>query len=158
MENTVKIDYSFRQVATEYDFNYYIQHLQQPCYSAFNFIYLCFHGQKKCIRFADGTDLDLISFAEKDENRGIFDGRIVHFGSCSTLKMRDDDIKTFKQQTKARIVTGYTKDVDLISSFIFEAWLIDTIYSKGKINAQRLKVLVEKEMSYFSQKFGFRVF
>ena len=61
LENTVKIDYSFRQVATENDFNYYIHHLQQSSYSAYDFIYLCFHGQKRSIRFADGTYLDLIS-------------------------------------------------------------------------------------------------
>ena len=81
-------------LATESDFNYYIDHLQQPSYNAYDLIYLCFHGQKKCICFADKTDLALMAFAEKEENLGIFEGRNVHFGSCSTLKMREEDIKT----------------------------------------------------------------
>lgn len=72
LENTINIEYTFRQVATESDFNYYIDHLQQPSYSAYDLIYLCFHGQKKCICFADKTDLDLMAFAEKKENFGIF--------------------------------------------------------------------------------------
>lgn len=72
LENTINIEYTFRQVATESDFNYYIDHLQQPSYSAYDLIYLCFHGQNKCICFADKTDLDLMAFAEKKENFGIF--------------------------------------------------------------------------------------
>ena len=75
LENTINIEYTFRQVATESDFNYYIDHLQQPSYNAYDLIYLCFHGQKKCICFADKTDLDLMAFAEKEENFGIFEGR-----------------------------------------------------------------------------------
>ena len=63
LENTINIEYTFRQVATESDFNYYIDHLQQPSYSAYDLIYLCFHGQNKCICFADKRDLDLMAFA-----------------------------------------------------------------------------------------------
>lgn len=39
LENTINIEYTFRQVATESDFNYYIDHLQQPSYSAYDLIY-----------------------------------------------------------------------------------------------------------------------
>lgn len=67
LENAINIEYTFRQVATESDFNYYIDHLQQPSYKAYDLIYLCFHGQKKCICFADKTDLALMAFAEKEE-------------------------------------------------------------------------------------------
>lgn len=110
-------------LATESDFNYYIDYLQQPSYSAYDLIYLCFHGQKKCICFADKTDLALMAFAEKEENLGIFEGKNVHFGSCSTLKMREEDIKTFKQLTKARMITGYTN----IKSSIYETFSINFI-------------------------------
>lgn len=110
-------------LATESDFNYYIDHLQQPSYNAYDLIYLCFHRQKKCICFADKTDLDLMAFAKKEENLGIFEGRNVHFGSCSTLKMREEDIKTFKQLTKARMITGYTN----IKSNIYETFSINFI-------------------------------
>ena len=158
LENTINIEYTFRQIATESDFNYYIDHLQQPSYSAYDLIYLCFHGQKKCICFADKTDLDLMAFAEKKENFGIFEGRNVHFGSCSTLKMREEDIKIFKQLTKARMITGYTKDVDITSSFIFETWLMDAIHRNEGYAAKRMNDLAEKEMPYFTKLFGFKAF
>lgn len=144
LENAINIEYTFRQVATESDFNYYIDHLQQPSYKAYDLIYLCFHGQKKCICFADKTDLALMAFAEKEENLGIFEGRNVHFGSCSTLKMREEDIKMFKQLTKARMITGYTKDVDLTSSFIFETWLMDAINRNEGYAAKRINDLQRK--------------
>lgn len=158
LENTVKIEYSFRQVATEADFKYYIDHLQQPSYCAYDFIYLCFHGQEKSICFADGTNLDLIAFSEKQEYSGIFEGRNVHFGSCSTLRMCEEEIKKFKQLTKARMVTGYTKDVDFMSSFIFEIWLMDAIHKNDGYAAKRINDIAEKEMPYLAKKFGFRAF
>ena len=34
LENAIKVDYTFRQVATESDFKYYIENLHQPSYSA----------------------------------------------------------------------------------------------------------------------------
>ena len=71
LENAINIEYTFRQVATESDFNYYIDHLQQPSYKAYDLIYLCFHGQKKCICFADKTDLALMAFAVEE---GIISG------------------------------------------------------------------------------------
>ena len=108
--------------------------------------------------FADKTDLDLMAFAEKEENLGIFEGRNVHFGSCSTLKMREEDIKIFKQLTKARMITGYTKDVDLTSSFIFETWLMDAINRNEGYAAKRINDLAEKEMPYFTKLFGFKAF
>ena len=158
LKNTIKIDYCFRQVATKFDFRYYIEHLQQPSYSAYDLIYLCFHGQKRSICFADKTDFDLLSFAEKEEYNGIFENRNVHFGSCSTMKMTYEDIKTFKRLTKSRMVTGYTKNVDFTSSFIFEAWLLNTIHTNEGYAAKRINALAEKEMPYFTKVFGFEAF
>ena len=99
-----------------------------------------------------------MAFAEREENFGIFEGRNVHFGSCSTLKMREEDIKKFKQLTKARMVTGYSKDVALTSSFIFETWLMDVINANDGYAAKRINDLAEKEMPYFTKVFGFKAF
>ncbi len=158
LENTIKIEYTFRQVVTEFDFKYYIEHLQQPSYRIYDLIYLCFHGQKRSICFADKTDLDLMNFAAKEENYGIFENKNVHFGSCSTMKMTHKDILTFKRLTKSRMVTGYTKDVDFTSSFIFETWLLNTIHTHKGYAAKRINDLAEKEMPYFTKVFGFKAF
>ena len=72
--------------------------------------------------------------------------------------MTYEDIKTFKRLTKSRMVTGYTKDVDFTSSFIFEAWLLNTIHTNEGYAAKRINALAEKEMPYFTKAFGFEAF
>ena len=72
--------------------------------------------------------------------------------------MREEDIKMFKQLTKARMITGYTKDVDLTSSSIFETWLMDAINRNEGYAAKRMNDLTEKEMPYFTKLFGFKAF
>lgn len=156
--NANKVGYTFRQVATKFDFKYYIKHLQQASYKNYDLIYLCFHGEKRCICFADKTNLDLVNFAMEEEYYGIFENKNVHFGSCSTMKMNDEEIQKFKRLTKARMVTGYTKNVDFTSSFIFEAWLLNTIHINKGRTAKRIKNLAEKEMPYFTELFGFEAF
>lgn len=156
LQKNQKIEYAFRQVATEHDFEYYISHLFQPSYESFDNIYLCFHGLPQQICFADKSKLNLLSFAE--DNNGIFYGRNVHFGSCSTLRMTSDEIIKFKQLTKARMITGYTKDVGFTPSFIFEAWLLNAINTKTEYAGKRIKQLAEKEMPYYSKIFGFEAY
>lgn len=157
LQNAQKIEYTFRQVATSSDFEYYISHLLQPSYASFDNVYLCFHGNPGEICFAaNKNNLNLLTFAE--EHNGIFEGRNVHFGICSTLRMTNDEVLRFKYLTKARMITGYTKDVDFTPSFIFETWLLNAICLKPKFAGKRIKNLAEKEMPYYSNLFGFEAF
>lgn len=156
IKNAEKVEYTFRQVATNEDFKYYINHLFKATYESFENIYLCFHGSPHEIAFVDTNSLDLLTFAE--ENKGIFNGKNVHFGSCSTLRMSDEEVLEFKSLTKARMVTGYTKRVEFTSSFIFEAWLLKTISRRTGLGGKRLKALAEKEMPYFCKLFGFKAY
>ena len=160
LKNSNKVDYVFRQVATYFDFNYYISHLKKPSYNSYTIVYLCFHGTPGCIHFADNepnfTELDLLGFAE--ENEGIFEGKIVHFSSCRTLKMSEDDIKTFKRLTKASMVTGYQRSVKMTESFIFEAWLLNTLKKHPNYRAKRLLDIAKKEMGFFAESFIFMAY
>lgn len=136
--------YSFRQVATSGDFEYYIEHLRHPSYDNFNVVYLCFHGTEKSIYFANGEELDLIEFARKPENRGIFKGRNVHFGSCSTLHMSKRDVEEFKKLTGARMMTGYKMPVDFMNSFVFELWLINAMCNSPHCTADTLMSMAKE--------------
>lgn len=133
LKNSSGLDYSFRQVATKSDFDYYISHLKQASYKNFTIVYLCFHGLKGRIEFADSgkyggkKHYDLLNLAQA--NQKIFEGKIVHFDSCSTLCMDDYKIEDFKKMTGALLVTGYKRSVGMTESFIFEAWLLNTLYS-----------------------------
>ncbi|MBP5368228.1 MAG: hypothetical protein J6Z01_07245 [Bacteroidales bacterium] len=153
IENTMNIPYAFRQVATSQDFEYYINHLNYSSYSAYDMVYLCFHGAKSAIEFANGVNLNLRTFANKHEN--LFLNRNVHFGSCSSLRMKEEEIKAFKRHTNARMITGYTRDVDFMNSFVFELWLLSTIAAHPNYTAKGVMTRAVLEMPSHVKKFGF---
>ena len=40
------------------------------------------------------------------------EGRVIHFGFCAVVRARDDRLRTFRRNTRARAVIGYGKTVD----------------------------------------------
>ena len=158
MENTryIEVPFVFRQVATEYDFHYYIDHLYNSSYDAYDVVYLCFHGGSGFIEFANGSTYTLRSF--EDEKPNIFAGRIVVFDCCSTLRLREEDAMAFKKSTGARMVIGYGKTVDFVNSWVFEMWLLNALFKHEEFGPARLIKLAEKEMPEHVAKLGFRVY
>ena len=106
--------------------------------------------------FANGDGINIMDFAR--ENQGIFEGKNVHFGCCSTLNIGEDETKEFKRLTKARMITGYKKDVPFIESFVFELWLLNVLLNHPGYGAIRLMDIAEKEMGYYTRKFKFEAF
>ena len=89
----------------------------------------------------------------QQKNYGIFENKNVHFGSCSTMKMTHKDILTFKRLTKSRMATGYTKDVDFTSSFIFEIWLLDAIHTHKRHAAKPINEILQRKKHHTLQKY-----
>lgn len=156
LENSKGIQYTFRNVATETDFEYYIHHLYYDSYKLYDIVYLCFHGEKSNIEFANRTHIDLLEFAKN--NPGIFEGKNVHFGCCSTLAITEDDIKLFKKESGARMVSDYAVDVEFINSFVFELWLLNAISENPQYAGKRICDLAHSRMPYYAQKFKFIAF
>ena len=156
VNGALEVPYVFRQVASLGDFDYYIRHLENSSYAAYDIVYLCFHGSKGRIHFADKTDYSLLEFA--DNYQGIFEGRAVIFDSCNTLKLTENDLLHVKSHTGARVIAGYTKTVDFVSSFVFELWLINAIVKHPKYGSKRLLALAEEEMPVHVSKLGFVCF
>lgn len=148
-----RISFIFRNVATKEDFIFYINHLYYDSYSSYDTVYLCFHGSESSISLASGDNINILDFAI--ENQGIFDGKNVHFGCCSTLNMEEDEAKEFKRLTKARMITGYKKDVEFVESFVFELWLLNVIANHPEYGPIRIKNIAEKKMGYYANKFRF---
>ncbi len=153
MNGALDVPYVFRQVAALEDFDYYICHLQNPSYDAYDVIYLCFHGSEGSIHFADKSDYTLKDFAI--EHKGIFKGRTVIFDSCSTLKLDEEDLSKVKRLTGARMIVGYTKSVDFVASFVFEFWLLNVLRQHPGYASKRLMALAEEEMPLHVKRLGF---
>ncbi len=146
--NTLGIEYVFRQVATLAEFKYYLEHLLRATYQRFDTVYLCFHGSSERMWFANGESISLREIAQ--DYHGIFEGRSVHIGACSTLKVRKYVIDDFKLSTGANLVTGYSKSVKFHDSFLFELWLMYLLTHKKNMSSVMLEKKVEKEMQYYA--------
>lgn len=153
---TIGTEYVFRQVATLSEFEYYLDHLSRLAYNRFDIIYLCFHGMEGEIVFANGESISLDEIAEKFP--GIFNGRKVHFGSCSTLNIDCQEIFDLKKLTCAKLITGYAKNVDFHQSFLFELWLMHLLSQHKSLGPIKLEAKVEKEMKFYRDSLKFEIF
>ena len=156
MNGALDVPYVFRQVAALGDFDYYIKHLRNSSYDAYDVIYLCFHGSEGAIHFADKSDYPLKDFAT--EHKDIFKGRTVIFDSCSTLKLDEEDLARVKKLTGARMIIGYTTSVDLVGRCVFEFWLLNVLRQHSGYGRKRLMDLAVEEMPLHVKRLGFVCF
>lgn len=120
LEQADGIEYVFRNVASRIDLNYYLTQLKYKTYKDFQIVYFAFHGNSKTIDIPSEPN-NPISFLELAEiSNGLLQNKIVHFGSCRTLNTSDQKIREFKEMTGAKIVSGYTKNIDFVRSSILD--------------------------------------
>lgn len=102
--------------------------MEKAKYKSFSIVYLAFHGEKNEIIL--GSKKHILTLDEIAEGaNGVLEDKIVHFGTCSTLRVKEEDLIEFKRKTGARIISGYTKEVEFIDSSIFDiayfSWLFE---------------------------------
>lgn len=136
LKDIEKIDFFHRRVATRSDFEFYLKKSRIRKYST---IYFAFHGSKNQIQLGDYKNtLSLDDIAEIAD--GCLEDKIVHFGSCKTCKSKEE-LREFKYQTGAKMVSGYEKDIDWIDSTI-----LDLAYFSN-LNELTRKGAIEKRIS-----------
>lgn len=158
MEESYDMDlpYCFRQVATKSDFYFYLKHLLMPEYMEYKIVYFAFHGSQGSIGTADGNDIKLNKIRYEYPN--IFRDKYVHFGSCSTLAWYKSVKEGLKQNSGAKIISGYTKDIGFNVSFIFELWLFCYLSKEKPKDAATLMAAANREMGYFVRSLGFEAY
>jgi hypothetical protein len=83
-------------------------------------VFFAFHGTRR------GLDIgnDQISLAELARHIGKLPGGVVHLGSCSVLRDNEDAVQEFLDQTGARLLSGYERDVDWLDCAALDtAWV-----------------------------------
>lgn len=91
----------------------------QAKYSKYPIVYLAFHGSPEEIFV--GKRNRTVSFDEVAEIIGDrANGKIIHFGCCSTLETDGWSIRRFLKKTNALAVSGYKKDIDFVQSTAFD--------------------------------------
>ena len=130
-ENQIK--FIHKDVATGDELEFYLRKWLQTQYQAYNIGYLAFHGTPGAL-WVGKEEVTLNKLSEIIDGKG--SGRILYFGSCSTLATdQEDEIKQFLKETKIKAVCGYNKDIDWIESAAFEVLLINALACYQRIHA-----------------------
>jgi len=153
LEGQQIIKYIHRDVSTVEELRHLLDRWPQRQYKDYTLGYFAFHGTEGSLSIGRSSyTLDDIA----DAVRGRLAGKIVYFGSCSTIDVDEDDLRSFQRATKARAVCGFTEDVDWLESAAFEMLVIDSIASYSRIDAP-FKML-EKEHAGFVDRLGFAAY
>jgi hypothetical protein len=117
LESNSGIKYIHKNCVTRDQLTHYLKEYTLRKYEKYSICYLAYHGDPNLIYV--GKDIvTLDELAEIAEGR--FKNMIIHFGSCSTLKISRKKIMDFIVKTDALAVSGYTSDVPFLPSSIFD--------------------------------------
>jgi hypothetical protein len=87
-------------------------------------LYLAFHGKPgKIILNGSSVDLEMLAGLM---GKG-FSNRIVYFGSCATINVKEDRIFDFMNLTGTLMVMGYDRPIDWLSSTALDLLLFDCL-------------------------------
>jgi hypothetical protein len=119
-----KVPYIRRDVGTVTEFDYYLGRWLLKRYQRYPILYLGFHGSPGKLRVGHGrgAGVDLKGLEERLE--GACSKRIIHFGSCGTLAVHGNRVRSFLERTGALAVCGYQSEVDWMLSAAFEIILL----------------------------------
>jgi hypothetical protein len=105
----------------------------KPRFAGFTVLYLAFHGSPGRFYLDDGECITLEELG--DFMAGKCDGKIVHFGSCATLRADEERLRDFRKQTKAKALTGYRRNVDWLEAAAFESLLMSRLTAGGYVGS-----------------------
>lgn len=145
-----KVKYIYRKCPTKDDFIKGLQIFTQKRYSNYTVLYIAYHGHRNRIYFGNEyITLKEISNILKNK----LNGKIVHFGSCSTLNIPNKSITNFITSTGCYVISGYKKNVEYIDSSAF-----DLIYFKilqCHKNFKAIKSNIDKRYPTIKNNLGF---
>lgn len=124
LEEQANVQAVHRDVGTTTELKYYASKWSSTKYKDFRMVYLAFHGKPGKLLVGD----EQVTLEELAELLGsACRGRVVHFGSCATVRVSRDRLADFKRKTGAVAVSGYEKTVGWLESAAFEAVLIGAL-------------------------------
>ena len=150
-----QIPYIYRRVATKSELEYYLHQFSRPEYiKNYGILYFSFHGSTHSIYLeGDKVSLTLSDLAEIGGD--VFANRLVHFSSCNTMLGSKAVTMDFKNETGAKLVSGYSKSVDAMKSAIHDITLFDTFLRYKQTPA----IINKMETVYggLSKELGFKI-
>jgi len=96
----------------------------------YGILYLSFHGRPGMI-LLNGTGIRIETLADF-MGKG-FKNWVIHFGSCETMRVREQRKIRFMKQTGTLMMTGYKTDVDWINSTVMDLLLLTFLLPRKNI-------------------------
>lgn len=110
-----------RDVATRTELEHYLDRWHR--YTTFSMLYLAFHGSARHLELDGDISVDELA----NVLRGRCGGRLIHFASCSTMRVPQAAISAFKRTTGAAYVSGYRRMIDFVDSALLDAALLEAL-------------------------------
>ena len=111
------VKYIYRKCLSKDDFLNTLHTFTYKYYDNYPILYIAYHGLTNRICVGNDT-IALNEIADVLE--GKITGKIIHFGSCSTLNTSARNITSFMKRTGCSHLSGYKKDVEYNDSNAFE--------------------------------------
>ena len=109
----------------------------------YGILYLSFHGAPGQIHLADDTKISLEELADLMGQK--FAGWVVHFGSCSTVRIDKERLTEFVNSTQILLVSGYIEDVYWIESTAMDLLFFDYLQDYVDVGAMWEKLSKRSE-------------
>lgn len=122
-------------------------------YSRYGIIYLAFHGSPRKLHIGNRKKITFDHIVETLDGRA--KDKIIHFGSCSTFDISGRDLRSLLKETGALAISGYTTDVDFITSTV-----LDILYFKKCQDYNKISLIdrdMKKDYGKLVRDLGFKM-
>jgi len=142
LEKRKECSFIFHDCATVAELEFFLEKWKNKTVNEkYPILYLAFHGSEASIHLSHKVNYSLEQLGDFLED--CCTGKVIYFGSCSTLNIDKRLIKSFLEKTGAIAAIGYKKDIDWIPStacdlLVFEALQKDKLDSKGINNIHQM--------------------
>ncbi|RKD91036.1 DUF6642 family protein [Mangrovibacterium diazotrophicum] len=140
LEKRGTVRYIHKNCATKVEMKFYLNKWGLKQYDDFPILYLAFHGSENSLSLAD-DDITLDELSEILEDK--CKGRVLIFGSCSTLNIDRRNIARFLKRTGALAVCGYKTDIDWVKSTVNDLLLIEAL-QENEFSGRGIEAIVKK--------------
>lgn len=127
--------YIYHDCATREEFEFLVNKWKRKAVSdKYPILYLAFHGEEEYIYLNKNDKYSIQELSDLLAEKCF--GKIIYFGSCSTLKTDERKLKTMLERTYAIATIGYKADMAWLQStacdlFVFDALQQDKLDSQG---------------------------
>lgn len=157
----LQVPYLRRDAVTLEEFYHYLKKWCQGGLRRYPVLYLGFHGEQgKLIVGERRGEKGKVSLDELEKClEGKAAGRVIHFGSCSTLDLHGKRLNRFLERTGAAALMGYRGDIQWVTSMAFELLLLGMLQdcSLTKSGMRKLERKVKTECGALARALKFRM-